>query len=189
MTQQSITSVVGRGDLIRKISIPRWMIVITSSISALISLGLNMIIVLVAMLINRVDVMASIVLLPLILLEVYLFALGASLFLSAAYVKFRDMTYIWEVVLQAGFYLTPILYAMTFIPSEMLRKLQLLNPLAQAIQDARFVTVTHHPDVITTSRVFDHGPYMLIPFGIVLVTLLVGIFYFKKESKYFAENI
>src|ERR1700744_4627927 len=41
MTQQSLGSIVGRGDLIRKIRIPRWIIVFSSSISALINLGLN----------------------------------------------------------------------------------------------------------------------------------------------------
>src|SRR5881394_2372508 len=45
MTSQSLTSIVGRGDLIRKIRIPRWIIVLSSSISALISLGLNLVVV------------------------------------------------------------------------------------------------------------------------------------------------
>jgi len=188
MTTQSLGSIVGRGDLIRKIRIPRWLIVFSSSISALINLGLNMIVVAVAMIINHVDLMSSIVLLPVILLEIYLFALGASLFLSAAFVKFRDIGYIWEVLLQLGFYLTPILYAMTIIP-EKFQKLQLLNPVAQAIQDARYVLVTHDPKVITSYRVFDGGWYSLIPIIAVGIVLIGGLLYFRKESKYFAENI
>jgi ABC-2 type transport system permease protein len=42
MTQQSLGSIVGRGDLIRKIRIPRWMIVFSTSLNALINLGLNL---------------------------------------------------------------------------------------------------------------------------------------------------
>ena len=76
-------------------------------------------------------------------LEVYLFALGLSLFLSAAFVKFRDISYIWEVILQAGFYMTPILYPLSLITNVTLQKLILLNPMAQAIQDARYAAVTH----------------------------------------------
>src|SRR6185436_1626832 len=59
MTTQSLGSIVGRGDLIRKIRIPRWMIVFSSSISALINLGLNMIVVAVVMVLNHVDLMST----------------------------------------------------------------------------------------------------------------------------------
>src|SRR3989339_587057 len=79
----------------------------------------------------------------LFLLEISLFALGLSLFLAAAFVKYRDVNYIWEVILQAGFYLTPILYPITLITSPALQKLMLLNPMAQAIQDARYASITH----------------------------------------------
>ena len=141
------------------------------------------------MFINGVELQGTILILPLILLEVYVFALGLSLLLSAAFVKFRDINYIWEVVLQAGFYLTPILYAMSLIPSVQIQKILLLSPLAQAIQDARYAVVSKNPEVITPQRIFDGGWYIFIPFMIVLITLLIGVLYFKRESKYFAENI
>ena len=189
MTTQSLGSIVGRGDLIRKIKIPRWMIVFSSSISAVINLGLNLLVVGLFMIINGVELHATILMLPLILLEVYVFALGLSFFLSAAFVKYRDVNYIWEVVLQAGFYLTPILYAMSLIPSVQVQKILLLSPMAQSIQDARYFVVSNSPEVITPYRIFDGGWYMLIPFGVVLISLLIGVLYFKRESKYFAENI
>src|ERR1700757_4311490 len=96
MTVQSLGSIVGRGDLIRKIRIPRWIIVFSSSISALINLFLNLIVIAVFMAINHVGLMWSMLWLPLIFAEVYIFALGLSLFMSAAFVKFRDIGYIWE---------------------------------------------------------------------------------------------
>ena len=184
---QSLGSIVGRGDLIRKIKIPRWMIVFSSSISAVINLLLNMVVIVVFMVINQVPLQTTIIWLPLIMLEVYLFALGLSLFLASAFVKFRDIGYIWEVVLQAGFYMTPILYPIALITNVTLQKLILLNPMAQAIQDARYATVTHQ--TITTYSIFDGGWYALIPFVIVLATLVFGLVYFRRESKYFAENI
>jgi ABC-2 type transport system permease protein len=187
MTIQSMGSIVGRGDLIRKIRIPRWIIVLSSSLSALINLFLNLIVVLIFLFINKVDLLQTALWLPLIILEVYVFALGISLFLSAAYVKYRDVGYIWEVILQAGFYLTPVLYPMTLITSLTMQKLVLVNPMAQAIQDARYSLVTH--TTITGSKVFDGGWLMLVPYVITVVTLLVGILYFKSQSKFFAENI
>ncbi len=189
MTTQSLGSIVGRGDLIRKIRIPRWTIVFSSSISALISLGLNLLVVAVAMVLNHVDFMRTILLLPFILLEVYVLALGVSLFLSAAFVKFRDINYIWEVLLQAGFYLTPILYSLSIVPNVTYQKILLLNPMAQAMQDARYIMITHDPRVITASRAFDGGWYALIPLLIVGLVLIGGVAYFRKESTHFAENI
>src|SRR5438270_12891918 len=99
MTAQGLGSIVGRGDLIRKIRIPRWIIVLSSSISALINLFLNLLVVVLFLFINHVDLLRTTLWLPLILLEVYILALGLSLFLSAAFVKYRDMQYIWEVII------------------------------------------------------------------------------------------
>ena len=187
MTVQSLGSIVSRGDLIRKIRIPRWIIVLSSSISALINLFLNLLVIAVFMFVNHVELMRTIFWLPLILAEVYLFALGLSMFLSAAFVKFRDIGYIWEVLLQAGFYLTPILYPLSRITNLSFQKLLLINPMGQAIQDARYTAVTH--DTTTAHQIFQGGWYEAIPFLIVALVLIIGLSYFRKESKYFAENI
>lgn len=188
MTAQSLGSIVGRGDLIRKISIPRWIIVFSSSILAVINLGLNMIVVAVVMIINDVPLMQTALFIPLLMFELYIFALGISLFLSAAFVKFRDLGFIWEVIIQMGFYLTPILYAMSRIPVQF-QKLQLLNPVAQVMQDARYSLVTHDSRVVTIWRVFDNGWYTLVPFLVVMIVFVVGILYFRKQQDSFAENL
>lgn len=187
MTNQSLGSIVGRGDLIRKIRIPRWMIVLTSSVSALINLSLNLVVVGVFMAINQVPVAISVVWLPVALLELYVFGIGLSLILSAAYVKYRDLSFIWEIVMQAGFYLTPIIYPLSVISNLTVQKLLLLNPVAQAIQDARNVVVT--TDTITIAEVWGTPAARLIPVAISLAILAIGVLYFKKESKYFAENL
>lgn len=187
MTSQSLGSIVGRGDLIRKIRIPRWIIVFSSSISALINLGLNLIIVGIFMIINQVELQPTIFLLPFDIIELYLFALGVSLFLAAAYVKFRDVSYIWEVVLQGGFYATPIIYPLSMVTPEFIQKILLLSPVAQAVQNARFNVVTHA--TITSSTLFESFLYVCLPAVIVVATLIGGIVYFRKQSRYFAENI
>jgi len=189
MTQQSLGSIVGRGDLIRKVRIPRWLIVFSSSIAALINLGLNLVVLVIFMIINHVELMQSSLFLPLILLEIYLFALGLSLFLSAAFVKFRDLSYIWDVIIQAGFYLTPILYPLSKITNLTFQKLVLMNPMAQGLQDARYSVVSHDNAVITISRVFNGGWYSYIPFVLVLAALIGGVLYFKSQTNSFAENM
>jgi len=187
MTFQSLGSIVARGDLIRKIKIPRWIIVLSSSISALINLLLNLFVVLLFMFINHLDLLKTALWFPLIMVEVYVLALGLSFFLSAAFVKYRDVTYIWEVMMQAGFYITPILYPLTKINNITFQKLIMINPMAQAVQDSRYALVTHQSR--TVYQVFDNGVLKFTPFIIVVLVFLAGIYYFRKESKYFAENI
>jgi ABC-2 type transport system permease protein len=187
MTMQSLGSVVGRGDLIRKIKIPRWIIVLSSSIAAVINLILNLVVIGIFMVVSHVGLTSSALWLPLIIIEIYLFAFGVSLYLSAAFVKYRDINYIWEVILQAGFYATPILYPLSRITNVTLQKIILTNPLGQAIQDARYSLITHA--TITSNKIFQGGWYQFVPFAIVVLFLIFGLVYFRKESKYFAENI
>ncbi|OGL30389.1 glycosyl transferase family 9 [Candidatus Saccharibacteria bacterium RIFCSPHIGHO2_12_FULL_41_12] len=187
ITSQGLSSIVGRGDLIRKIRIPRWMIVLSASISALINLGLNLLIVFIFMIANNVDLLITSVWLPLLLVQIYVLGLGVALILATAYVKYRDVSHIWEVVLQAGFYVTPILFPLTLITNVTYQKLLLLNPMAQTIQDARYALVTH--ETLTISSVFGSGYYRLIPVIMSVLILIVGVLYFKKQSKYFAENL
>lgn len=187
LTSQGLGSIVGRGDLIRKIKIPRWMIIFSSSVSALINLGLNLIVFTFFMYINGVNPGLNLLWLPIYILEIYILAAGLALFLSAAFVKFRDISYIWEVVIQAGFYISAILYPLTKIEGEIYRKIILINPITQTIQAARDRLVT--TDTITIKEAFNGGVYMYIPFVVILVVFALGAWYFRREQKYFAENI
>jgi ABC-2 type transport system permease protein len=188
-TAQGMAAIVSRGDLIRKINFPKYIIVISGTISALINLVLNLIIVLIFMLINGVDLHWSILLFPINILELYLFSLALAFLLAAAYVKYRDVSYIWEVFLQGAFYATPILYPISMVvkQSDLAAKLLMLNPVAQIIQDARYNLVTHQTTTITDLM---HNPVIIaIPLMIVLVAIVLASWYFKKSSKYFAENV
>jgi ABC-2 type transport system permease protein len=187
MTGQSLGSVVARGDILRKVSIPRWIIVVSATFSVVINLGFNLIVLAIFMVIGRVAISWDILLLPLFFLETYILGLGVSFFLGAAFVKYRDIRYLWEVTTQALFYLTPIIYPLSRISNPTLRKVLLLNPLAQAIQDARYVTVTK--EAATVHSEFGSYAYGLIPLAITFAVLAVGSWYFKREARTFAENI
>lgn len=191
MTQQGLGSIVARGDLIRKISIPRWMIIVSASIGALINLALNLVVMIVLSIISGVDFLTTSIYVPFFILLVYLLALGVSLILSALYVKYRDISYIWDVILQAGFYATPILYPVTLstnlITNDLILKILFLNPLATAIQGARNAYVTG--DTITISEAWGSRYAILMPIGITAVIVVIGVLYFKSQSKNFAENL
>lgn len=188
-TNQGLQAIVSRGDLIRKINFPKYIIVVSGTISALINLVLNMIVIAVFMAINGVEITSYAWLFPLAVLELYVFALAIAFFLSAAFVKYRDISHIWEVLLQAAFYATPVLYPVSFVLnfSETAAEILLLNPVAQIIQDARYTLVTQKTD--TLYKLVENPWLVAIPFTIVVVTVVVALFYFKKNAKYFAENV
>ena len=191
ITQQSLGSIVARGDLIRKIRIPRWMIIVSASLGALINLTLNLGVVFVIALFSGMDLLRTSVFLPLFILEIYVFALGLGLLLSALFVKYRDISYIWDVFLQAGFYATPIIYPITtkanLITDPTILKLLYINPVASAMQGARNSFVT--PETLTIGEVWNNPYAVLIPISVIIFFLVIGILYFKKESKDFAENL
>ncbi|MEI7918240.1 MAG: ABC transporter permease [Candidatus Saccharibacteria bacterium] len=188
-TNQGLASIVGRGGVIRKVSFPKYIIVLSTTISALVNLMINLFIVFVFMFISGVQIQLSIIMLPLYLAEIYLIALGLAFLLSTLNVKYRDTSHIWEIIMQAAFYATPIIYPLTTVmdKSVVAAKILMMNPIAQAIQDARYSLITHQ--TITVSSLFNNEWYVLIPLGIAILLLVIGALYFKKNSKYFAENV
>lgn len=179
------SSVVARGDLIRKISIPRYLVVIASSLSALINLGLSLLVVFIFALFNGIVPSLSWLLIIPLVAELYVLALGISFYLSAVFVRFRDVTYIWEIVLQAGFYASAIIFPLALVP-EMYHKWFFMNPIVQIIQDARHAIATD--TTVTIWNTINSWP-LIMPFLMIVVFAVIGGLYFKKHSKYFAEDI
>lgn len=185
-TSNGMQAIVSRGDLLRKIKFPRWIVVVSGTISALVNLAFNLIIVFVFMAINGVDITWSVIWFPLLLLELFVFSLAVAFFLGAAYVKYRDLGHIWDITLQGAFYATPILYPLSLVP-EKAAKLLLLNPVAQIIQGSRASLI--NPEQTITVQNFLVPPLKYVPYTIVVVSIILASIYFRRSSKYFAENI
>jgi len=186
VTTGNVTAIVGKGDLIRKLSFPRYIIVLSGCISALINLAFNTIVIAIVMLIagTSIDISKLYLLIPL-LIELTLLATGFAFLLSALYVRLRDVGYIWEVLMQAAFYLTPIIYPLAVAP-EAVQKYLLLNPAAQVIQDVRYIVVTHQSTVI--GDIWSPVVWLL-PITLSVATAVIGGLYFRQRSKYFAEDV
>lgn len=189
VTTGSVGAIVGKGDLMRKLAFPRYVIIVAGSFSAFINLLINMLVVFFFMFISGVPWRINGLLIVFPLLELFVFSLSVGLLLSALYVRFRDINYIWEVALQAGFYATPILYPISIVMAMSLSaaKLLMLNPMAQMIQDARSFLVTEQTQTIST--IYGNQWVRLIPVTIVLMTAVVAVRYFRKLSPYFAEEV
>lgn len=186
VTTGSVSVIVSKGDLIRKINFPKYVIILSNSFSALINLTLNMIIVGLFMYLNKVDIRIIALTFPLYIAELFVFSLALAFFLSAAFVRFRDISYIWDVIMQGAFYATPILYPLSKVPVEA-AKILMLNPVAQIIQDMRFALVTDKAQTI--SSVYGSQTIRLVPYSIVLGSVIIATAYFRARSRYFAEEV
>ncbi len=188
-TTMALKSIVSRGSLIRKISIPRWVIPVAAVSSAFINLLLNLIVVFVFILFAKDTALtwSTIFWLPLLIFELSVVSVATGFFLSALYVKYRDIEHIWDVLKQALFYGSVIIFPLSSITSIAIQKLLLLNPIAQIVQDARAVTT--YSGTTQISDVYNTPIILLAPLTCVLAALIISTFYFRKHSKLFAEDI
>lgn len=185
-TTNGMNAITGRGDLVRKVSIPKYTIVIATTMSAFVNFILNMVVVVVFMIAGGVEVGQTVVFLPIIIAQLFVFCLAISFLLSALYVKYRDFSHIWEVALQVLFYATPIIYVFSIVPPKF-AKLMSLSPLTQIIQDARSVLITK--DTLTVNEIIGSQYARVGTILITLIILIVGALYFRSNSHKFAEEL
>ena len=192
-TSQGMHAIVGRGDLLRKINFPRYIVVISATVSAFINLAISLVVVLIFMIINGVEFRPTLLLFPFGVLELYVFALGIAFILATMYVRFRDIGHIWDVVMQVWFYATPIIYPISQVISMgklTLAKLMLmLNPVAQIIQDARYVVVTSQTETIWSLVGSSTPLFKIVPIIITIIIFAIGVMVFRRHEKTFAEDL
>lgn len=181
-------SVVNRGDLLRKIHFPGYIVTVSATIGSLISLGINLLVVIVFSLFARVQFTWRVLLVPFNLLQLYILALGVALVLSTMFVFFRDIGHIWEVFSQALFYAVPIIYPLSMVTAinPVYSKIILMNPIAQAIQDIRNNLLA--PTTTPTTWNMVNNPFLqIIPVVLTVVIFLLGLHLFRKHNRRFAE--
>ena len=187
-TSGSVTAVLDRENLVRKIEFPRLVVPLAVILIAYFNLVLNLLAVLVFVLLTGVEVRTEWLALPLLLLPLGMFAGGLAMLLSALYVRFRDVQPIWEVVLQVAFYGSPILYVLEQLPSEQLQHLVIwFNPLATILVQARHSLIDESaPNSWDAAGGFE---YLLIPGAIVVGLFVLGFWVFNREAPRIAEEL
>ena len=188
-TSQGIQAIITRGDLLRKISFPTYIVVVSSTLTAVINMLINLVVIIIFALINGVEPSWTWLLVIPAIFELYLLSLGIAFLLGSINVKFRDVTSIWDVLVQALFYAVPIIYPITMVASTstLAAKIILLNPIAQAIQDIRYCLITH--ETITIWSFLNNPLVKLLPIIFVVLILTFGALTFRKRSKFFAEEV
>jgi ABC-2 type transport system permease protein len=189
-TTMGMTSLVARESLLRKMSFPRLIVPTSATLTAAMTLGVNMIPVLFFLLFTGIVPHPSWLLVIPLLFELYLFVLGIALILSALFVRLRDIGQVWELMLQLFLYGSPIIYPIGYLPP-WLQKLVFINPFTQVLQDIRAAVL--YPDLapnkITAATAFGTSAGRLIPISIAVGTLVVGFVLFRREAPWIAERI
>lgn len=190
-TNVGLRAVVDRGDLLRKVHFPNYIVVVSATIGALIGYAINLVVVLVFALISGVRLTWRVVLLPFNIVELYAVTLALTLLMATMYVYFRDIAHIWEVLQQLVLYSMPIIYPLTYVTDRGgwiadAARLELLNPFAQTIQDIRrnFIAPETQP---TIWNQFGNWGVRLFPIALTVALLWLGIYLFRRNSRKFAE--
>ena len=123
----------------------------------------------------------SALLLIVYLVELYFLVLGLSLLLCSLFPKFRDISHIWEVFVQLGFWGTPIIYPISIVP-EKYHVWIFMNPVARIIQGSREAIIGGPTNF---SWVSNHA----IIIAAASILMFVGWTSFSRMSRSFAEDL
>jgi ABC-2 type transport system permease protein len=184
-TSNSLASIVVNADMIRKAYFPRWILVVAASLSVAMTLGVNLGLFFVAGLLLHWFHLGfqSLLIIPL-LLEVYVLAIGMGLLLGALFVYFRDLGHVWEVILQALFFGSAILFPFYLIPTKY-QAIVALGPLTQIVEDMRRALVAPSApwsfDILHSLEV--------VPIVLAVASLVVGVLVFRNLARHFGERI
>ncbi|MFW5703429.1 MAG: ABC transporter permease [Patescibacteria group bacterium] len=175
----TISSLVDNSSLIKKIYFPREVLILSTLIAKLVDFFIASIIFIGMMAYYQIDLSWYMLLFFPIMIVQILFTMGLSLILSVLNLLYRDVQFVFQLVLQLWFYLTPIIYSVEFFPPE-LRWIFSINPMS--------VFINAYRKVLLGGDVFN---YTSISIGLILsiVLFVVGYLLFKRLEGVVADIV
>ncbi len=178
-------SLVSHQNMVTKIYFPRLVLPLASVVAGVVDFALAFLVLIGMMIYYNVTGVTHLPLnwamltLPLFLLLALVTALGAALWLSALYVKYRDVNYIIPFLAEVWKYLSPVVYSTTLIP-EKWQIIYALNPMVGVVNGFRWALLgtSTPPDIRLVTSVV-----------VALFLLISGLFYFRNMEKTFADTI
>lgn len=178
-TTIGLNSILSRGNILTQIYFPREIPAISAVLTSFLMLCFELIVFGIFMGAFRFVPAVTIVFLPFVLLIEFALVLGISLPLSVLNVRYRDAQFIWAVILQVGFFLTPIFYKSAILP-EYFQKILYFSPMYQLVNMA-------HDSVL-----FGKIPNMIdieVTVGTTLLIFIVGYLIFRKMQVRIMEEL
>ena len=175
-TNGAMQSVMGASGLLKKIYVPKYIFTISKVTSTLITMILSLLALLIVAIATHAPVSWKYVLIVIPVTELYICCLGLGMFLAQAAVFFRDIQYIYSVVLTGWMYMTPIFYPIKMLPDTLQFMITRLNPMYYYIEQFRQIVIY---GVLLSWKLIIYG--LLV--GIIM--LLIGIWSFRKTQDKF----
>jgi lipopolysaccharide transport system permease protein len=171
-------SMINNSAIIKKIYFPRIIIPVSSVLVSLFDFLIAFFLFGFILLFYRQQVyLVSLIIWPSAILVSIIATLGLGSWLAALNVKYRDFRYIIPFMVQVLFFLTPVIYPVSLLKYPLLQYVLVCSPMFAAVELFRYPLTGIVPDVYFLSVSLLSG----------LLTLLVGVFYFKKTEDFFAD--
>ena len=179
-TSAGMSSLVSKSQLVTKIYVPRWTIIVSSTINSLFVFGMNLLVLILFFIgYGKLPSLASIVMFVVYIVFLYIIILSFSFLTAPLFVRFRDLSMIWEVLLSILMYAAPIVYPLSMMP-EYIQRILLINPVGFVIHFAKQGLISNH---------FATLPQILLFMAGLAVFAGVSLLAFRKYEKKVAEYI
>jgi lipopolysaccharide transport system permease protein len=175
-------SIIANQGMVKKIYFPRLIIPLSKAAVGLIDLGISLLIMIALMIWYGVAPSINVFFAPLFLFVGMIAALAVGIWLSALTVRFRDFQHIVPFMVQIGLYITPIAYPADFAMQQLPKwaaTIYYLNPMAGVVQGFRWSLFGGEAP----------GALMYVPFAMIFVIFISGLFYFKKVEDEMADYV
>jgi len=166
-------SLVENMHVISKVYFPRMVVPLAGTLSGLVDFGASFVIFLLMMLIYRMPLRWEMLWLPALLLVALLFAIAVGLWLATLSVKYRDVSFAINFLLQALMYASPVVYSVSLVP-ERWRFIYKLNPMTGVIQGFRWALLGSGE---------APGGVFLVSVGVILLALISGAYVFRRTER------
>ena len=171
-TNNGMTSLINNADIFTKVNVPKYLFLFSQNISALINFALTLVIMFLFCGIDGIAFTWKFILLLFPMVCLILFNIGMGLILSAMFVFFRDMQYLWGIASQLIMWLSATFYSIdTF--SENIRRLFYFNPL--------FLYIRYFRKIIIDGEIPQAG-FHLLALGYALAVFAIGCLIYKKKN-------
>lgn len=190
-TTGSVSSIVIREAIVRKMHFPRLVIPLATVTTSAINLVFNLVVVLLFMLFYGVTPRLSWLGLPLVLLALFGLVTGLAMLLSSLYVRYRDVAPIWSVITQALYFACPVFITINSIlpHGQTVTRFYLFNPLAMILQQARHWMIGGVNGGLSPATYMGGAVWLLVPLGLIVVTWVLGFWVFSREAPRVAEEL
>jgi ABC-2 type transport system permease protein len=188
-TSASVQCLLTREGLLRKMRFPRLVIPLSVALTAMFNLGMNLIAVVVFALANGLRPRWTWLEMPVLILLFTVLATGVGMLLSVLYIRYRDVQPIWDVVVQALFYVSPIIYTAKNYKSFV--HVAMLNPIGAILTEMHYAWIGSTPSYVVHNAATVAGGWvhLLVPLGLIVGTFVLGLWMFSREAPRIAENL